>query len=240
MGQNNKKENVLGNNYGRWTVIYDDLPYNQTQGRLIVCQCCCDKKTIKLVKLQVLKDGRSKSCGCLKDEKTIERSTTHGMAGKGRTKIYSLWSHIKSRCNNVNNGSYLDYGGRGIYVCVEWLHDFKPFNDWCISNGWVEGLQLDRIDNGGPYSPDNCRFVTMQENGFNKRVIQKNNNSGYCGVFYRESTGKYSALIRFERKVVFNVNTFKTAKEAAIARDKFIIGNDLPHPLNFNDLRKAL
>jgi len=234
---NNVKEYVLGCVYGRWVVIYADLPYSQRQGRLVVVKCLCDKETIKLVNLQVLRSGKSQSCGCLKIEKLVERSTIHGMGGrKSRNKIYSLWKHINSRCSNVNNGSYDSYGGRGIYVCSEWVFEFPVFNDWCLNNGWEEGLQLDRIDNDGPYAPWNCRFITIRENGFNKRLLQSNNTSGYCGVSYKPERKSFSAIVRNDGKTVFNKTTFKTAKDAALARDKFIIREGLPHKLNFPEL----
>lgn len=233
----NIKKFVLGCVYGRWVVIYDDLPYSQRQGRLVVVKCLCEKETIKLVNLQVLRDGRSQSCGCLKIEKLIDRSTTHGMAGrKSKTKIYTLWKHINSRCFNVKNGSYQNYGGRGIYVCDEWRYDFAVFNDWCLNSGWKSGFQLDRIDNDGPYSPSNCRFVTLRENGFNKRLIQKNNTSGYCGVHYKSDRDSYCVIVRNNGKTVFNKSGFPTPQQAATARDIFIIKNNLPHKLNFPEL----
>ena len=110
------------------------------------------------------------------------------------------------------------------------------FNDWCLNNGWEEGLQLDRIDNDGPYSPWNCRFVTPRENGFNKRLIQKNNTSGYCGVHYKSDRDSYCVLVRNNGKTVFNKSGFSTAQDAALARDKFIIREGLPHKLNFPEL----
>lgn len=73
-----------------------------------------------------------------------------------------------SRCEDEDNPQYHDYGGRGIYVCEEW-REFNSFYDWCIENDLLSSLQIDRIDNDGPYSPENCQPVTRSQNARNKR-----------------------------------------------------------------------
>ena len=77
---------------------------------------------------------------------------------------------MKSRCNNPNRPKYPRYGGRGIKVCDEWNNDFMSFYTWAIDNGYSDDLQIDRIDNDGNYCPDNCRWVTLQENTLNRRT----------------------------------------------------------------------
>lgn len=83
--------------------------------------------------------------------------------------IYWCWKAIKQRCLNPNCSAYHNYGGRGITVCDEWL-EFEPFLAWALNAGWEKGLDLDRIDNDGGYSPDNCRYVTRSDNINNRRV----------------------------------------------------------------------
>ena len=84
-------------------------------------------------------------------------------------RLYSLWNTMRHRCEDPKRESYQRYGGRGIKVCQEW-HDANTFMDWAELHGYKPGLQLDRIDNDGDYSPENCRWVTAKENSRNKRT----------------------------------------------------------------------
>jgi hypothetical protein len=85
------------------------------------------------------------------------------------TRLYSIWTSMKTRCFNKNHNRYKYYGGRGIKICDEWF-DFTPFRDWAVNNGYQEGLslQIDRIDNDGDYTPINCRFVSRREQSRNR------------------------------------------------------------------------
>ena len=111
-----------------------------------------------------LSNGRKqKSCGCHKNIK-------HGGFG---TRLYKIWEGMKSRCLNSNRKAYKNYGGRGITICNEWL-EFIPFRDWALSNGYAEGLQIHR-ENDGNYEPYSCRWVTNTENARQKRKMKIKN-----------------------------------------------------------------
>jgi hypothetical protein len=90
---------------------------------------------------------------------------THGMKGHP---LYDVYRGMIRRCYQTDHKSYRWYGGRGISVCIEWLEDRAKFFEWALNNGWKEGLQLDRRDNDGNYTPDNCRFVTAAVNSENR------------------------------------------------------------------------
>lgn len=92
--------------------------------------------------------------------------------GLYKSRLYNIWKHMKSRCNNPKDAKYHNYGGRGILVCKEW-DDFIPFYEWAISNGYRDDLEIDRTNNDGNYCPSNCRWVTrkVQCNNFSRNHL---------------------------------------------------------------------
>ena len=172
---------------------------------------------------------RKCKCGCGKITKPgnifingHNKSTSkHGLSG---CKLYWVWASMKKRCCDSNNKQYQDYGGRDIRVCIRWQKSFKSFYNWCINNGYKEGLQIDRINNDEGYTLDNCRFTTPLKNTLNRRM-NKNNKSGFIGVSYQKSRNKYVSFIGSQNRK--HIGSFNTAKEASIARDSYILENDL-------------
>lgn len=124
-----------------------------------ICKCDCGKYIT--VRTADLTRGHTQSCGCYQSE----RSRKHGLS---KTAPYDAWRKMVARCSDESDKDYPNYGARGITVCEEWL-SYQSFYEWAISNGYEKGLTIDRIDNDFGYSPDNCRFVTIQKQERNKR-----------------------------------------------------------------------
>lgn len=114
-----------------------------------------------------------------------------------KTRLYRVWCAMKERCTNPHQHSFPHYGGRGIKVCDEWVHDFGAFREWSMANGYEEGLTIDRIDGNGNYEPSNCRWVTT---AVQNRNYSRNHNITYqgethCIKEWSEITGIHSATI---------------------------------------------
>lgn len=68
------------------------------------------------------------------------------------------------RCYNKNDHDYKNYGGKGVYICNEWLTNPKKFEEWSLSNGYDIKLSIDRLNSNGPYAPWNCRWISLNDN----------------------------------------------------------------------------
>jgi len=233
----NKKHpsEYVGEKFGELTIIEVLNPYVQQNGRKrtkVMARCECDGN-VDAYRLEALQFGSTTSCGCVQKENTSKTKTTHGLT---KHPLHRVWLGIKKRCDNENDLRYKDWGGRGITICDEWKNKFKTFYDWCVNNGWNGKLQIDRINNDGNYEPNNCRFLTAQENNGNKRLIMSSNTSGYRGVSFIKSKGCFRVKISHKNETVYLKYGFSTAKGAAIARDIYCIKNNIPFTLNFPEL----
>lgn len=154
--------------FNRLVIISDAPSQKRANGsssrRRVICRCDCG--VIKNIDLQSIKDGKTKSCGCLNDENKKIPHTTHGLS---YNPLYQVWYDMKNRCSNQKCNHYQYYGGRGISVCDEWSNSLQSFIEWASENGYKKGLQLDRINSNGNYEPCNCRFISLKENMRNRR-----------------------------------------------------------------------
>ena len=163
-----KPKDLAGRSFGRLTCIAQTGSSKQGNATWL-CRCQCGKESTVLA--GNLLSGHTKSCGCLQRERATQAHSTHALYfdenGK-RNKLNRVFATMRQRCKNPNAKCYKDYGGRGITVCKEW-DDYKSFYEWAHSNGYREGLSIDRINNDGNYEPENCRWVPMEVQGNNKR-----------------------------------------------------------------------
>lgn len=164
-----QKSNLIGQRFGRLVVIE---PTGKKKNGNYTWMCQCDCGEIAEVTGVNLTTGGTQSCGCL----NWDNRNKHGMTN---SLLYHVWNSAKRRCEKSHNHAYKNYGARGIYMCDEWRTNFLAFYEWARSTGYEEGLSLDRIDNDGPYSPDNCRWATPKEQVHNSRLIK---NYTYKGV----------------------------------------------------------
>lgn len=146
---------LTGIRFGKLVALHRVAGLNGHARWMLKCEC----GNSHLATNTSLKCGNVTHCGC------SPASRTHGLS---HTPLFRRWSAMRERCANPKNQQFKSYGGRGIKVCPEW-DCFETFAKWALLHGYDERLELDRIDNDKGYCPDNCRYVTRQQNSLNMR-----------------------------------------------------------------------
>ena len=171
-------------------------------------ECICDCGTVVDVVAERLTGGYKTSCGC---------ATPHNpgiWVGDSSTRLYRIWIGMKFRCDKGDKYCDKHYVERGIKVCDEWYNNYFAFKEWALSHGYQENLTIDRIDNYGDYCPDNCRWISMEEqnrNRTNNRMVEYRGITKTLAEWSRDLNVNYWTLIyRFDKLHMTPEEAFNT------------------------------
>ena len=211
------KIEMVGKKFGRLLAIEKA---GKTKRGDILWRCLCDCGNEPIIRGSNMRNGNTKSCGCLFKESLSKRFTKHKMC---HTPTYCSWDSMFQRCNNSNNPHYKDYGGRGIKICDSWL----KFENFYKDMGKRPDLSftIERVNNNKGYFSGNCMWATRSEQSRNKR-IRKDNKTGVAGITWDKQRQKYHVSIAINHKSFFigRFATLDQAKENRLVAEQFYWG----------------
>ncbi len=189
-----KIKDMIGQKYGRLTVLKFHGLDNNKKNSTWICSCDCGNQTCVSRNNLILK--KTLSCGCYNRERFKNQFTKHGQT---ESETYFRWTDMKTRCLNKNSISYKNYGKRGISICDEWINSFENF----ISDlgECKKGMTLERLDNNKGYFKENCKWVYKGQQARNRRTVKLDMDKARCIRFLVKNGFKQSHISKF-----FNCN----------------------------------
>ncbi len=170
-----------------------------------LARCDCGSEIV--TSCSKLRTHHTKSCGCFKRDRSRKSLTTHN--GKSEhPRLYRIWMHMRSRCNNTRAPMFYRYGARGIKLCPQW-DDFATFRDWALSSGYRDDLSIERDDNDKNYEPSNCRWIPLSEQAGNRSMNTMVEYRGVtqCVAYHARDIGVDADLVRSRLRAGWDVVT---------------------------------
>lgn len=165
-----KIKDLTGKQFGRLTAVERMPPHGKNSCYMWVCKCECGGTAI--VRGSDLTNGHTMSCGCYR---RMQRAIPNS-----QLRLHRIWANMKQRCTNPKTKDFRYYGARGILVCEEW-QDFESFFYWAMSNGYQDGLTIERKNNDGNYEPSNCEWIPKNRQ---QRNTSRTKRYTYCGKVF--------------------------------------------------------
>lgn len=160
-------KDLTGQKFGRLTVI--KRAGTSKSGKVLwLCECSCEEHNQITTTTSNLVTGNTKSCGCLAKENASKVGKANTVHGDTDSRLYRIFRGMKDRCYNSKNKDYVWYGGKGIKICEEWKNNYAVFKNWAINNGYKETLTIERKDFDKDYCPENCEWITIDQQQRNK------------------------------------------------------------------------
>jgi hypothetical protein len=172
--RNRPLKDYSGQVFGRLTAI-ELVSRDESSNNRHIWRFLCECGTIKDIRIPTVRNGTTKSCGCIAKETLIRRNTVHGLS-RSNKKEYRSWKDMRARCFNPMDTDFHSYGGRGITVCERWNDFASFFAD--MGKKPTPKHTIDRVDVNGNYEPSNCRWADAETQANNKRNNRKLEHNG--------------------------------------------------------------
>lgn len=155
-------DDLIGTKINRWYIDSQNFEYGSGRYKGHYLNCTCECGTQKPVRVDSIISERTSSCGCLAKELTSSRfKGKRKENAQSRHPLKHIYYSMKSRCYNPSSKDYKWYGAKGITVCKSWLDNFWNFVD-DMEPDYKKGLEIERLDVEGNYTPSNCTWITRQ------------------------------------------------------------------------------